>query len=434
MARFILFLLLLVPLVFAGDWLMAHPGEVTVRWFEYEITLHVAVVALLLLVAAIFLSVVTSLLWQLTTWPERRRARRKYRTLARGLTQLTHGVTALALGDEAAAHAALGKALLALPGEPLPQLLSAQLLQREGRHDEARVHLRALMRHEITAPLATRRLIEQHVARLEFMAATSLAEQARADAPKDRWLVLTLLDLYARQRNVASMLALTEGWHWQSPLSRDERHHYAALAHYLSARGEPDAHKKAQALRHATGYASEFLPATLAYARWLIDEGDAKKARKWLRATWNADANLLLIAPILAALRPETPRAQLRYLKPFLSGEPTLAALLLAAQQAMQVGEPERAKPLATQAVALEECRESCAVMAEVERELNGSVGANPWLARAMHAPQAASWVCADCGTLDENWQPHCNHCQHFDRIHYERPEARITSVELATA
>ena len=434
MARFIVFLLLLVPLVAAGNWLLANPGEVSIHWFGYDITLHVAVVALLLLIVAILLSVITSLLWQLATWPERRRARRRYRTLARGLSQLTHGVTALALGDEAAAHVALGKALAALPGEPLPQLLSAQLLQRQGRHEEARHHLRALMRHEITAPLATRRLIEQHVARQEFLAATNLAEQARADAPKDRWLVLTLLDLYARARNVPAMLALTEGWHWQSPLSRDERHHYAALAYYLSAEGEADAHKKAQALSHATGYASEFLPATLAFAQLLIAEGNAGKARKWLRAAWNEDANLLLVAPILAALKPETPRAQLRYLKSFTQGEPNLAKLLLAARQALQVGEPERAKPLASQAVAMEECREACALMADIEKELNGSIGANPWLARAMHAPQAAAWVCGDCGTLHEQWQPHCSQCQHFDRIHFERPEARITSVELATA
>lgn len=432
MARFLLFLLLLVPLVVAGDWLLANPGEVTIHWFGYDITLHVAVVALLLLIVAILMAVMTSLLWQLTTWPERRRARRKYRTLARGLTQLTHGVTALALGDEAAAHASLNKALAALPGEPLPQLLSAQLLQRQGRHDEARNHLRALMRHEITAPLATRRLIEQHVARQEFLAAIQLAEQARTDATKDRWLVLTLLDLYARTAKLSSMLALTEGWHWQSPLARDERHHYAALAYFLSAESEPDAHKKAQALRHATGYASEFLPATLACAQLLLAEGNVGKARKWLRAAWNENANLLLIAPILDALKPETPRAQLRYLKPFVGGEASLVKLLLAARQALQAGEPERAKPLATQALAIEECREACTLMADIEKELNGSIGANPWLARAMSVPVAASWLCADCGTLHDRWQSHCRHCSHFDRIHYERPEARITSVELA--
>lgn len=434
MTRFVLFLILLVPLTWVGNWLMEHPGQVTLVWFDYTITLHTAVVALLLGFAAVLLALLTGALWQLANWPQRRRARRRYRTLARGLTQLTQGVTALALGDEHAAQQALNKALTALPGEPLPQLLSAQLLQRQGRHEEARVHLRALMRHAITAPLATRRLIEQHMQRQEVAQATALAEQAHTDAPKDRWLLLTLLDLHARNGNARAMLALTEGWQWQSPLNKTERHYYAALAHFLASQTQQASHLKLQSLRYATGYAPEFLPAACAYAQTLLDNNDPKRARKFLREAWVAGPSLLLIPLILAALAPETPRAQARYLAPFLRDNASLPALLLAGQQALQVGEPERARELAQQAVALEDCKEACALMAEVEKELNGSAGANPWLARAMDAPVSAAWVCADCGALHTKWQAHCQGCGHFDRLHFDRPEARITSVELTNA
>lgn len=431
MARFVLFLLLLVPLTIAGEWLMAHPGDVTVHWFAYEITLHIAVVALLLLIFGILLAVLTGLLWQFATWGDRRRARRRYRTLSRGLMQLTQGVTALALGDEAAADTALKKALLSLPNEPLPQLLTAQLLQRQGKHEEARQHLRALMRHAVTAPLATRRLIEQHIARQEFPAAVALAEQARRDAPKDRWLVLTLIDLYAREGKSTRMLELTEGWQWQSPLSKEERHRYAALAHFLTAETAEAPRVKAQALRHAAGYAPDFLPATLAYAHLLMGESDAKRARKWLREAWTRGPNPLLIEPILATLAGETPKAQKRYLATFTRGVATLPGLLLAARQAIAVGEPEEAKRILQQALEIEESKEVCALMAEVEKELNGSPAANPWLARAMDAPVTAAWVCHACGSIHSRWQLHCKDCGTFDSLRYERPEARITSVEV---
>lgn len=433
MARFILFLILMVPLVLAGNWLLANPGEVNIHWFGYDITLHVAVVALALLMFGMALAFITSLMWQLASWPERRRARRQYRTMAKGLAQLTRGVTALSLGDEAGAQVALKKALAALPHEPLPQLLSAQLLQRQGKHDQARVHLNALMRHEITAPLATRKLIEQHLARAEYSSAIHLAETAHRDAPKDRWLALTLIDLYAREKNPSAMLALTEGWQWQSPLSKEERHRFAALAHYIAAQADETPRVKEQHLRHAVGYAPDFQPAAIAYAELLLAQGETKRARKWLRETWDAAPSLLLIAPILKSIDGESPRGQARYLKPFMKGSPHVVRELMAARQAMNVGEPELAKVHALKALELEECKESLAMMAEVEKELNGSVGANPWLAQAMDAPHLATWVCLTCGTTYAQWQAHCDSCQSFDSLRYERPEARITSVEVAT-
>ncbi len=272
MIRLLMFLLMLVPLVLAGKWLLEVPGEVEVVWLGYDITIHIVVFAFLLLIVMLLVAILAIGFWQVTTWPKRRRVRQQHRTFTRGLDQLTRGVTALAMGDEIAAHEALKKALTALPGEPLPQLLTAQLLQRQGRHEDARLHFKALMNHTITTELATRRLIEQHVANREWLEAIKLAEEARKITPRDRWLALTLIDLYARMEDITQMLALTEGWQWQSPLSKEERHRYAALAHYLNVARQANAHLKAQELRHAVGYAPDFLPAILDYAAILQAE------------------------------------------------------------------------------------------------------------------------------------------------------------------
>lgn len=434
MARFVLFLLLLVPLVVAGNWLLEHPGEVAVTWLGYDIRLHMVVMAALLLVTCALVTCVALLVWQLTTWPERRRARRRYRTLSKGLLQLTHGVTALAMGDEKAASIALKKATAALPNEPLPKLLTAQLLQRQGNHDGARTQLRALLNHASTALLASKRLIEQHVARKEWEAAIALAEQLHADAPREQWLVITLIDLYARMGNTRRMLDLSEGFQWQSPLSKEERSHYAARAYYLQSPAAENERAKRHALRHAVGYDPAFLPAVIDYANLLCDAGEQRQARKWLLGAWLAQPKIILIRPILRTLDDTRERAQARLLKPFLAGNEQASHFLLKAEQAMLAGEAEGAVEALEASLALEETRAACLRMAEVEKQLHGDEAANRWLARAMRAPEDEGWVCDACGHVHDGWQMHCEHCGAFDTIRFAHPEERITSMELATA
>jgi HemY protein len=434
MAQFLLFLILLGGLFLGGRWLFNNPGEIVVNWLGYEVTLHVVVVAALLLAITLVITFLSITSWQVLTWGKRRRQRRELRTLQGGLKQLTLGVTALAMGDESAAQEALKKAALALPDDPLPQLLTAQLLQRQGKHEDARAEFKRLMAHEATAALATRRLIEQHVTAREWREATTLAEEARKEAPKDRWLVFTLLDMYARDTNTSAMLALTEGWGWQSPLTKEERHRYAALAHYLASTQEENPRRKEQALRHAVGYAPEFLPAIVAFAEVLHEEGQLRRARKWLREAWVKDPSPILIRPILNTIADESPRAQQRLLKPFLRGELSATHHLLAAHQAFEVDELDCAKTEVEAALALEESKAACSLMAEIEKELRGVDAANGWLARALDAPAAQTWVCHDCGAQHVAWSAHCSSCNHFDSLRYERPEARITSVELTPA
>jgi uncharacterized membrane-anchored protein len=433
MIRVLGFILILALAALAGQWLLAHPGEVSISWFGYDIVLHTAIVAALALILSLVVALISIMLWQVLTWPKRRRTRRQYHTLASGLNQLTLGVTALAMGDEEAAHTALKKAATALPNDPLPQLLTAQLLQRQGRHEDAQAQFRALMQHKSTAALATRRLIEQHLAALEWHQAQMLAEEARTSAPKDRWLILTLLDIHARNHDYAAMIALTEGWQWQSPLSKEERHRYAAIAHTLAAGKQTNPRLAAQHLRHAVGYLPDFLPATIAYASALQASGELRRARKWLRAAWLKSPEQLLIDPILATITDESPRAQARLLKPFLKHEPGAVHYLLSAQQAFDVDELERAKTVLEQSLALEESKAACSLMADIEKESRGSDAANAWLARALDAPAGKGWICLSCGSSHTAWQSHCHGCEAFDSLRYERPEARITSVELAT-
>lgn len=429
MTRWLVASALLAGAYFFGDWLFAHPGEVNITWFGYEITLHIGVLGLALLALAIMVGLLAIQLWKLFTWHHRRRTRKEHRTFKRGLEQLTVGVAALAMGNEAEAEAAIRKAVLALPGEPLPQLLSAQLLQRQGKHADAHVQFKALMDHSATAELATRRLIEQHVSRREWREAMRLAQEARAKTPRDRWLALTLIDFYARERQTSDMLALTEGWQWQSPLSKEERHRYSALCYYLAARNEANPRTKEKNLRHAVGYAPDFLPAMVDYAYLLLAEESPRRARKWLLSAWKQSPSPLLIEPLLESIKRESPRAQARLLRSFVKGD-AAAHHLLAARHALLAGEPNAAKAALEDVMLIEENKEAASLMADIERKLRNDSSAEGWMRRAVDAPPNPSWVCVSCGHSHKEWDAHCSQCDGFDTLRFERPAVRSGALE----
>ncbi|MEJ0009527.1 MAG: heme biosynthesis HemY N-terminal domain-containing protein [Alphaproteobacteria bacterium] len=417
MAKFVLFLLLLVPLVAVGNWLLAHQGSVTIDWMQYEVVMAPGFAALLVGAFCLLASLAALILWQVVTWPERRKARRRYRTLARGLRELTHGVSALALGNEKRAQQSLKKAAQLLPGEPLPQLLTAQLLQRQGKHEAARRELRGLMKHEATAAIAGHRLIEQHLDRKEWAAALSLTEEMRRDAPRDRWLVLTLIDLCARLNRPAQILDLTEGWQFQSPLSREERHRYAALAYYQTALAREEPGARRTALRHAIGYAPDFLPALTLYATLLMDDGEVRQARKLLRQAWLKQPDVLLIAPILRGVAKEAPRLQPRLLAAYMPAARGVPHHLLAAEYALAHERPAEAEESLNKALAVEESRAALALMSEAQKRMHGDDAANRFLSRAMHAPIDERWICQRCGSAQEQWHAHCPNCESFDTL-----------------
>ena len=433
MIRWLLISVIVFGLYKSGVWLMDHPGQVMVDWLGFEITLHMTAIAIMFMVLVLVVGYISVLFWKLATWQNRRHMRKKHRTIKRGLEHLTRGVTALAMGDEAVAEEALKKASQALPGEPLPQLLTAQLLQRQGKHGDAHAQFRMLMAHPSTSNLATRKLIEQHVQRSEWAEANRLTEEAQATTPKDQWLILTRIDLAARMNDAAQMLALTEGWQWQSPLTKEQRHRYAALGHYMTAQQNdvPEA-KKERSLRHAIGYAPDFLPAIISYAQLLGTQGNFKQARKTLLAAWRAQPTALLIGPILNSLNDEQAETKWRLLKPFMRDGETAVHAMLEAKLAIELEDFAIARTALEKALALEDTRDAMLLMAAVEIAMRDTHAANAWTARAVNAHAGSAWICQDCGDVHSHWQSHCEACGHFDTLKYERPEARVTSVEVA--
>lgn len=435
MARFILFLFLLVPIAAAGMWLMDHPGFVTVEWFGYEIRMAVALLLVLLSIVLFVTSWLALLFWQLLNWPERRGLRKRLNRTEKGLQYLTRSVTALALHDSHAAERSLHQALNHLPNSALPRLLAAQLAQSQGNSEKSAEHLRYLLADKDTSIFATRRLIDQRMQSKSYEEALALAMQAYQDQPRDHWTTYVLIDLYFRCGRLDDVIKLTTGWQFGSALSREERDRFASIAYYERAVKEMDPLAKVRALKHATNYAPEFLPAVILLAQHYMETGQSKEALKTLSRAWERESQPALMAMLLALLRPMTPRKQRRMASTLAArARKSAEAALLEAHIANEQGRFEDAANLLQGAIANHDRKPLYALMAEVAPKVSGKeADATTWLRRAMDAPSEPRWHCASCGALHAHWGLHCPSCGALDSSVWQQPELSKTEVQVKT-
>jgi HemY protein len=433
MARFILFLLLLIPLSAAGMWLMDNPGFITIEWFGYEIRLAMAA-ALITLTLALFVVIWLALLfWQLLNWPERRGLRKKLHHTEKGLQMLTRSVTALALHDSVAAEKSLHQAVRLLPQSALPRLLAAQLAQSQGNSEKSAEHLRFLLADKDTSIFATRRLIDQRMQQKNYEEALILALQAHQDQPRDHWTTLVLVDLYFRCSRLDDVIALCTGVKLHSALSREERHRFAAIAYYQRAIKELEPLAKIRALKHATNYAPEFLPAVILFAQHYSEHNQPRDALKILRRAWAHAPQPSLMAMLMALLAPMNPRQQRRMAATLAAkAKGTAEAALLEAHIAKDQERYDDAATILQAAIAQHDRKPLYALMAEVAPKIEGKQSdATTWMKRAMDAPNEPRWHCASCGAMQSQWELHCSSCGALDSSVWGQPEMTKAEVQL---
>lgn len=433
MAKFILFLLLLIPLSIAGMWLMDHPGFITVEWFGYEIRMAVALALVALAFVLFAVCWLALLFWQLLNWPERRGLRRKLNRTEKGLQALTRSVTALALQDSSNAERSLHQALNYLPNSALPRLLAAQLAQSQGNIDKSAEHLRFLLADKDTSIFATRRLIDQRMQQKNYEEALVLALQAHSEQPRDHWTTLVLVDLYFRCGKLDAIIALCTGMKLQSALSREERNRFAGLAYYEKAVKEVDPLAKVRLLKHATNYAPEFLPAVILLAQHYLETGQNREAMKTLRRAWEREPQPAIMNMLLALLKPMNARPQRRLAAALASKvKGTAEAALLEAHVAKDQERYEDAASILQDAITRHDRRPLYALMAEVAPKLDGKEGdATIWVKRAMDAPGEPRWHCASCGAMHTQWELHCGNCGALDSSVWQQPELTRAEVQL---
>ena len=147
MIRILSYIVLVFMLAAGFAWLADRPGDMVVTWqgMRYQVTLLVAVTAIVALIATVMLA-----WWLFRTVinsPTLIRRHFRARKRDRGYQSLSTGIIAAGAGDSGAARAMAKQAgkLLNSDQEPLIKLLDAQATLLEGRTDEARKMFEAMV-------------------------------------------------------------------------------------------------------------------------------------------------------------------------------------------------------------------------------------------------------------------------------------------------
>lgn len=440
MIRLAFFFIKLALLVAAAVWLANHPGQVTFVWQGYEVSTSVAVVIVVLLLA-IILSIALYSLWRaLVGIPQSLSLTHASYRQRKGYVALTEGLMAIAAGDGAAARKQAQRAEKLLNKPPLALLLQAQAAQLSGDDNAAsRFYSQMLEKPEMSF-LGLRGLIEQSRKQGDQTQALQLARRAQLLQPKADWVAALLVDLEARSGNWSAALeALTRAGRLGAfPPERVKKLRAAlwlAQSHSAEQRGlKEDALTEA---RRAHELLPAFSPATAAYARLLLENGQSKLAAKIIERSWRLYPHPDLVPLYERAGGSITPVAQVKHFERLASFSPESAESHLAVGQAALKAQLWGIARAELDKALLNKTTEGRAakLLAELsERESHDPAAARVWLERANQAPVAPGYACTSCQSSQAHWSVHCPSCQGLATVEWQRGKETSPRTLAATS
>lgn len=418
MARFILFLILLIPLAHAGLWLASHPGNFMVHWLGYEVRISIGLAALsLVLLTLLTLFIGMALDWVMRL-PERKRMRRALRENETGLQQLTRALISASQNDYPAARQALLKASSNFSGSPLPHLIGMQLSVHHGQTQHAREHLHVLRGHESTAMLAVRHALAEALRRGERAEAEGLLQEATLHYPRARWVLEMRLRLALLNDAYASLIADLTRFTLRPLLPAPTRKRWLSRLYFLQ-------HRDGDALANDAA----FIPAAVRAAESALAKGESAKALRILKTCWQKNPSTPVLEVVLRLSEPMLPKAQLKLAQRFAKlAYPHAEAEDILARTHQRLEKLDDALAHAKRAMELNATRARFSRIAEIVSARDGAEAANLWLKEAVNAAQSEGWYCNTCGTRHEEWHMVCTHCDALDTLEYK---ARAAAQEV---
>ena len=430
MIRILFLLAVIFALGLGFSWLADRPGTMVVTFdgIEYQLTLLVAAVAIVSVVAAVML-----LWWVLRAiWTSPRTVSRYFRARKRdrGYQSLSTGMIAAGAGDAALARKMNKQAIQNLRSdqEPLIHLLDAQTMMLEGDMAGARKKFEAMMDDPETRLLGLRGLYLEAQRLREPEAARHYAEIAAKEAPQLGWASNAALETRSRQGDWDGALRLIDQQSSTRQLTREVADRRRAVM--LTAKAieildaDPAGARNAalQALKHAPS----LVPAAIVAAKALVRLNDLKKAAKVLETIWKSEPHPD-VAQAYVHLRPgdsvvdRLKRAErLQSIRSY-HRESAFAV----AKAAFEAGDFRRARE-AMEAVLKQDPREGAyLLLADIEESDTGDQGRiRHWLNKAVRAPRDPAWT-AD-GYVSENWAPFSPVTGRIDAFEWRVPVERL--------
>ena len=433
MIRVIAYLVPVFLVALGLAWLADRPGDMVVTFagYRYQVSLMVAAVALVAVVAIIMIG------WWLvrSIWNSPHTVARYFRVRRRdrGYQALSTGMIAAGSGDAALARKKNREAmkLINADQEPLIALLDAQTSLLEGDHQAAREKFKAMLADPEMRVLGLRGLYLEAERLGERQAARHYATQAAEIAPQLSWAAESTLEERVEQNDWDGALRLLEAQKGNRQVDREKLSRRKAVI--LTARAmsvlDADPLSARNAAQEALRLVPDFVPAALVAARALIRQNDLKKAARILESAWKKDphpqvADLYIHARAGDSVADRLGRA--RRLEALRNHNPE--AIYWVARAALEAGNQKLARKSAEETIRQDPRERAFMLMADIEEAETGEQGrVRQWLARALRAPRDAAWV-AD-GYVSDRWAPFSPVTGRIDAFEWKTPVERVAQM-----
>lgn len=430
MIRLLVFLIVVFALGLGFSWLADRPGDmvVTFNGYQYQVSLMVAAVAIVAMVAAVMI------LWWLlkSLWNSPYTISRYFRVRRRdrGYQALSTGMIAAGAGDGALARKKTKEAakLIRSDQEPLIHLLEAQASLLEGDHEGARQKFESMLDDPEMRLLGLRGLYLEAERLGDRNAARHYAGRAAAVAPQLAWAAESTLEELTARGDWDGALKLVEAQKSTRQIERDaaNRRRAVLLTAKAQALAETDPAAARTAAIEANKLRPDFAPAAVAAAAALFKQNDVRKGSKILEAAWRAEPHPE-IAELYTHARPgDAVLDRLNRAKKLQELKKNHAeSSMTVARAALDAQDFATARREAEAAIRMDRREGAYLLLADVEEAETGDQGkVRQLLSRAVRAPRDPVWV-AD-GVASERWAPVSPVTGRLDAFEWRAPMERI--------
>ncbi|HXE24640.1 MAG TPA: heme biosynthesis HemY N-terminal domain-containing protein [Roseiarcus sp.] len=438
MVRLLIFLAALAIAALGLTWFANNPGVVDVTWrgHEYEVSLMVALGAVIAL--AIAIAIVWGVLRFVFRLPSLVSIGAKARRREKGFQALSRGMIAVGAGDARAAAKHSADANRLIGREPMAKLLKAQSAQLSGDTAGAVAAYTAMLEHHETHGLGLRGLHIEARRAGNHGAALQYAMRANARAPA-AWAGQAVLDDRTRRGDWAGALATVDSNAAARLIDKPTANRWRAVIKTAMAEAAMERDPKAALAlaREACRLAPTLVPAAAICGRLTAQAGDYRRASRMLEAAYAQTPHPDLAAAYLRVRHGDSSAdrlARARALARIAPGDPE--SLLTLGRAALEAHDGAAARAAIAPLIASDSphgrpTRRVCLMMADIE-EAEGNEGAvREWLGRAARAPHDKAWV-AD-GMISDRWAP-VSPSGTLDGFVWRTPDERIAAPAEAAA
>ncbi|UCI30655.1 heme biosynthesis protein HemY [Mesorhizobium sp. B4-1-4] len=430
MIRLLAFLIVVFALGLGFAWLADRPGDmvVTFNGYQYQVSLMVAAVAIVAVVAAVMI------LWWLirSLWNSPYTISRYFRVRRRdrGYQALSTGMIAAGAGDGALARKKTKEAakLIRSDQEPLIHLLEAQASLLEGDHEGARQKFESMLDDPEMRLLGLRGLYLEAERLGDRNAARHYAGRAAVMAPQLAWAAESTLEELTARGDWDGALKLVEAQKSTRQIERDAAARRRAVL--LTAKAQSLADSDPAAARTAAIEANrlrpDFAPAAVAAAAALFKQNDVRKGSKILETAWRAEPHPE-VAELYTHARPgDAVLDRLNRAKKLQEMKKNHAeSSMTVARAALDAQDFATARREAEAAIRMDRREGAYLLLADIEEAETGDQGkVRQLLSKAVRAPRDPAWV-AD-GVVSERWAPVSPITGRLDAFEWRAPMERL--------